>query len=212
MKSLPSAGSFTYRCAIHPSMTGTINVYQQQVAGVFIQPSTSLTASTRPVIDSSRVSTIGSVIIDTRRQTASGNITLAAVDKTSGSLTYAKGYVIPNLQLSVASIGSQVKQLKFILTGAVLPHTISSNILIRYQAASGAIALLSVGVNSLTRTLDMAGNGNVSIIDAGIVFAQFGKSSVDPTFNPLADLDGDGIITIIDAGIMAANFGAVVFS
>lgn len=209
--SVPKAGSFTFRCAFHPTtMTGTIKINQQQVAAVLPQPSNSLTTPSRTVQDNSRLTTVGSVLVDTRTATASGNITLATVDKTSGSLTFAKGYVLPNLGFSQV-VGSQTATLRFVLTAAEpTQFTLSSNVLVQYQVSSG-LGTLTAGVSSYTRNLDMANKGLVNIIDVGIVYAQYGLTSASPNFNPLADLDGNGVINIIDAGIIALNFDAPAF-
>ncbi len=64
----------------------------------------------------------------------------------------------------------------------------------------------------ITRQVDLAGNGYVSVIDAGIVQLGFGAIIGSLNYNPKADLDADGLISIIDAGVVQFYFGALNFS
>ncbi len=198
---IPAAGTYNFRDANNPSVTGTIVVHSQQTPAVFL-PSSTLSGSLVQVLDSSKVSTIGSAIIDLRSQIVTGNITVAAVDKTSGALTYVKSYLIPSLKLFQATGFNP--RLRLELNLAVLPYALTSDILIELQSTTGAASATPL------RNPDIAGNGKVDIIDVSYVFFRFGSSIGVGNYDPVADLDGNGQINLIDASIAAARFGTIV--
>ena len=198
---IPAAGTYTFRDANNPSLTGTIVVRPQQTPAVFLANS-SLSSTLAQVLDSSRVSTIGSAIIDQRTQIVSGNITVAAVDKTSGAITFVKSYILPNLPL-FTSQGFNPRA-KAELNIAVLPYALASDLLIELQGNTATASADPL------RQPDIAGNGKVSIIDVSYVFFRFGTSIGVGNYDPAADLDGNGLINLIDASIIAARFGTIV--
>ena len=198
---VPSAGTFTFRDANNPSLTGTITVTPQQTAAVF-QPNSSLSSSLSQVFDSSRVNTIGSALIDLRTQLVSGNLTVAAVDKTSGSITFVKSYLVPNVHLFTTRGFNP--RIRLELNIAVLPYALSSDIIFELQGITGTVTW------DLLRQPDIAGNGKVDLIDVGYVFFRFGTTPGSANWDPVADLDGDNIVSLIDASIAAARFGTVV--
>jgi phosphate transport system substrate-binding protein len=201
--SVPASGNFTYRDANNLANTGTIQIIRQQVAAPYLVPS-SLTAGNALKIDSSKVTTVGSLIIDMRTLTFTGNITEVAVDATSGTVTFAKAYLLPNLQLHTVPNTPGV-QTRFAFNAAVLPYAESS---IGFLQLIGVTATLN---NALTREVDMAANGFVSIVDVGVVFADYGFSVGNPSYNPQANLTGTGTVNINDVSIVALNYGAPVF-
>ena len=200
---VPTTGNFTYRDANNPTNIGTIQIIRQQVAAPYLVPA-SLTASNALKIDSSKVTTVGSLIINMRTFTFSGNITEVAVDTTSGTVTFAKAYLIPNLQLHTVPSTPGV-QARFAFNAAVLPYSESS---IGFLQLIGVTTTLN---NGLTREVDMAANGFVSIVDVGVVFAEYGFSVGNPNYNPQANLTGTGTVNINDVSIVALNYGAPVF-
>lgn len=200
---VPSAGNWTYRDVNNPANTGTIQVIQQQIAAPYLVPST-LSAGTALKIDSSKVTTVGSLIIGMRTLTISGNVTEVAVDATSGTVTFAKSYLLPNLQLHTVPNQPGV-QVRFLLHAAVLPYALSST---GFLQLVGVTPILS---NSLTREVDMAGNGFVSIVDVSIVFGNFNFSVGNPQYNPQADLIAAGTVNITDVSIVVQDYGAPVF-
>ncbi len=183
--SLPRFGSFTFRDKFNPvAGSGTFTLSNQQAAGPY--PSRgSLTSGLLPVLDSSRVSLIGSFIIDLRTSQVSGNITLVAVDKTSGAVTYVKNYIIPNLGLGNP----------FILNAAVLPFDLG-------PITAGS---LTPSYTMKYRELDVNGDGVINIVELATVGAAFG--GVAPSYNGKADFNADGVIDIIDLVVVAGNFG-----
>ncbi len=198
---IPAAGTYTFRDANNPALTGTIVVRPQQTPAVF-KPNSALNSALAPVLDSSRVSTIGSAIVDLRALTVSGNITVAAVDKTSGSLTFVKFYLLPNLHLATGG-ASPLPHTRAELNIAVLPYAQASDIFI---LLSGTTATTTV---TILRNPDIAGNGSVDIIDVGFVYLRYGSSIGVGNYDPRADIDGSGAIDIIDAGIMALRYGTI---
>ena len=203
--SLPSAGSFFYRDANNPGINGTITVLQQQVAAAFSEPVQ--TSSFTPTLDSSRVDTIGSLVIALRTNLASGNITIEAVDKVSGSLTYIKagGYVLSGLQLRSVT-GLPGLQLKFVLNVGVLPNALSSDISLQLVGTTPTLT------HVLTRELDLASQGTINIVDFGPVLSAYGTTLGSSGYSAAADFNGDGTINILDVGPFLAWFGAQVFS
>jgi phosphate transport system substrate-binding protein len=200
---VPAAGTWTYRDNNNPANTGTIQVIPQQIAAPYLVPA-SLTAGNALRLDSSKVTTVGSLIINMRTLTFSGNITEVAVDSTSGTVTFAKSYLLPNIQLHTVPNTPGV-QARFVFNAAVLPYPESS---IGSLQLTGTTATLN---NILTREVDMAANGFVSIVDVGVVFGDYGFSVGNPSYNPQANLTGTGTVNINDVSIVALNYGAPVF-
>ena len=203
--SLPAAGSFIYRDFNNPSINGTITVLQQQVAAAFSE--STLTSSLTPTLDSSRVDTIGSLVIDLRTDLVSGNITIAAVDKVSGSLTYIKagGYLLSGLRLRSIT-GLPGLQLKFVLFVGVQPNSLSSDISLQLVGTTPTLT------HVLTRELDLASQGTINIVDFGPVLSAYSTTVGSPGYNAVADFNGDGTINILDVGPFLAWFGAQAFS
>lgn len=54
------------------------------------------------------------------------------------------------------------------------------------------------------KTGDINGDGNVNIVDIGIIIDNYGKN---PIPNPKTDLNNDGTINIVDIGIVIDNYG-----
>jgi phosphate transport system substrate-binding protein len=187
--SFPSSGTFIFRDVNNPTgPSGTFQVSQQQTATVFTQPSSSLTTLSRPVIDSSRVSVAGTMLTDSRIGTLSGNITVAAVDSVSGSLTFARGYSIPNLGTA-----------KFGLNVGVIPNALSVNL------QGGTIW-------TLTRSVDVNGDGAINIIDLAVCAIHFGTTIGQPNYSAKADFNADGVVNIVDLVVVAGNFGGIVLN
>jgi hypothetical protein len=170
-----------------------------------------------PALDNSRVATVGSAVIDLRTDILSQNVTIVAADKSSGSVTYAHTYSIPNLQLGAVA-GVSGLAVRFVLNVAVGPYALSSDILVQlsltpicrptYGATECQQATTST---TLTRELDMNGHGVVDIADVTTVVAAYGTSLGQTGYNPLADLNGSGAINILGMGPLLANYGYKVF-
>ena len=56
---------------------------------------------------------------------------------------------------------------------------------------------------------DCDGDGVVNLTDYMLVLNNYGKTSQDPDFDPLADTDGDGVINLTDYMDVLNNFGKV---
>lgn len=199
----PSAGLFTYRDGFNGALAGLIRVLPQQTAAN-LKVANSISNVNAPVRDSTRVTTVGTLLVDNRAQTVTGNVEVVGVDSTSGSITYAKTYTISSLPLSATTTGTL--QLRFYLNLAVLPYALSSNVQLQYTVSTSS-ATASALVHSLTRNVDVAHRGQVDIVDVGIVFLRYGSTVGSANYLAIADLDGNGIIDIIDAGVVAVSYG-----
>ena len=200
---IPVAGNWVYKDANNVANTGTLTIIQQQIAAPF-HPASSLSSGTTPKVDSSKVSTIGTVIIDSRALTVSGNIAVVAVDATSGLNPTSKSYLIPGLQMFKSS-GAPNPQVKFLLNAAVSPYALSSDITVQIQGTTG------IATTQLTRQLDLLGKGTVNIFDAAVAGAAYGCNSTQTCYNPLADFNADSTINIFDFAIFGNFYGALVF-
>jgi phosphate transport system substrate-binding protein len=225
-RSIPHEGTFTYRDNV-TGATGLITVLPQQAAAVLALPGrvVDVNSALLPTIDSSRVATVGSVVIDERKDIASGNVTVIAADKSSASITYTHTYTISTLPLGAVS-GATGLAVRFVLNVAVGPYALSTNILVQLLTVPacrltyggvGSNTLTNVecqqafATNSLTRELDMDNQGVVNINDVGTVLAAYGTSIGQAGYNPLADLNGSGTINILGLGPLLANYGYRVF-
>ena len=203
---IPAAGSYTFRDANNAALTGSITVQPQQTAAVF-RPNSALTSGLAPVLDNSRASTIGSLIIDQRTKTVSGLASAVAVpssDTKFGSLTANKTYSIPNLQLFLSGAGSTDLSVVFALDLGVLPLPLSTDVTVTLHNDFTASTQ-----HVLTRELDMAKQGSVNIVDVATVAFYFGQPA---TNFPAADLNASGgTIDIVDVATVAFYFGDQAF-
>lgn len=199
---VPRAGNFTYRDDQNPANSGTIQIIQQQVGAAISEPS-ALTASLNK-IDTSKVSTVGTLVINMRTLQFSGTVGEIAVDSTSGSITFAKNYTVTNLQLHTVPNQAGVLD-RFLLNAQVVPYPLSSIIFIQLTGTTATVN------NQITREVDMAANGFVSIVDVGVVFADFGFSVGQPQYNPQADLVAAGTVNLVSVSIVALDYGSPVF-
>jgi phage gp45-like len=151
-------------------------------------------------LDASRVTTAGSLAINTQSATISGSLQVTAVDTTSGATTFTKTYTISSLQMLSAS-GTLVA--RFLLNVAVLPYALSSDLTVQLQGTTSSAS------TTLTRQLDINGNGSVDVLDATVVANAFGSSIGSSKYTPLADFNGDGFISILDATVFASYFGGI---
>ncbi|HEV2120287.1 MAG TPA: phosphate ABC transporter substrate-binding protein PstS [Candidatus Bathyarchaeia archaeon] len=202
---IPAAGTYTFRDANNAAALGTIIVQPQQTAAVLL-PHSSLTSSLAPVLDSSRVTVIGSGIIDQRTRLLSGNLTEVAVDKAATSFTSAtfiKSYIIPSITMSTTGTTSTVS---FGLNAAVAPFALSTTIQIQLNGLTGS------SLSGLTRELDAAGRGVVDIVDLSGFAFHFDSVLGQPNYDPRYDENADGRIDIIDISTAALFFDDLAFS
>lgn len=129
----------------------------------------------------------------------SGTVTVVARNSTTGMTLFNKTYTLTGLQLQ--SLGTSYSG-SFILNIPILPDPLSSNIQISVN--SGNVT----GSNTITRRLDINGDGIVNIQDLAFVASVFGESQNSPSYDSHADIDAIGTITIVDLAFVAAYFGA----
>ena len=222
-RSVPHEGAFNYRDS-SSGATGSITILPQQAAAVFETPKrvVDVNNAALPTLDSTRVATVGTLIIDLRTDLISQNVTIVASDKSTAAITYSHTYQIPNLQLGTVS-GVTGLAVRFVLNVAVGPYALSSNVLVQLSlvpvcrsayATSPAVAFecrQALTSFSLTRELDMNNHGVVDIADVTTVLGAYGTTIGGPGYNPLADLNASGVITITGLGPLFANYGYKVF-
>lgn len=206
---IPAAGTYTFRDANNAALAGTIIVQPQQVAAPLL-PKSTLTNKFLPVLDTSRVSTIGSLVLDQRAKTASGLIAAVAVDKSSGTVTAQKTYNIPGLRLVRSTTSATDLTVSFVLNLAVLngtiPQALSTDVTVTlHNDFTGSVSTL------LTRELDMASQGTVNVVDLATVAIHYGNSVGQANYDPSSDVDANGVINVIDLATVAIYFGDQAF-
>jgi hypothetical protein len=196
-QNIPRAGNWTYRCSFHPSqMTGIIRILPEQVSS---------TVNTISTVDSSKVTTNGTLVADMRSLSLSGSLEASAVDSVSGASTFTKTYSISGLQL-VTPQGSTASLRRFLLNVHVLPYNLSSDIVVTLQGLT-----LSAST-TLTRQIDMLGHGNVDIFDASFLGAAWQTKIGSPNYQPTADLiPSDGAVDLLDVSVFGTFWQAVDF-
>ena len=197
---IPLAGSWTYKDANNLANTGTLRVIQQQVAAPFLPRSTLNDPIYTPTLDTSRVTTIGTLVVDARTFALSGNITVAAVDSGSTSTipTFIKAYLLTNLQPNSATH-------KFAFNVQVQPYALSSVINMQITGLTPTIGKI------LTREIDPLGKGSVAFLDISFMASLFGTTVGQLTYNPTADILAHGKVDFLDISTAALNYLAPVF-
>ncbi len=201
--SIPSLGNWTFRDANNPTNTGTFTIIPQQIAIPFVPPANSLTSTLIPTIDTSRISTQGSLIVDMRTRTFGGILNETTVDKTSGAQTSTKGFTLSNLHFRLMS--GQLQSL-FIVKAATSPNATSSDITVTLTGLTGTATY------TVSRTLDMASQGSVDIVDLATVAFHYGTLLGQPNYSAASDVNGDGAINIQDLALVAFYFNDPAFN
>ncbi|HVH14412.1 MAG TPA: phosphate ABC transporter substrate-binding protein PstS [Candidatus Angelobacter sp.] len=195
---IPTGGNWVYKDANNLANTGMLTVMQQQSAGPLHPASTLNSPTFTPTIDGSRVTTVGTIIVDTRTDALSGNITLAAVDSTSGSNTFTKAYIFTKLQPGVTVH-------KIVFNVQVLPYALSSDIVVQISGLTPTISKL------LSRELDPLGQGSDSFLDVSFMASLYGAVLGQPSYNPTADVLAHNQVDFLDISTEAFYFQAPVF-
>ena len=187
---IPAAGNFTYKCSVHPfSMLGTFRVMPPQIS------TTPVFAST---LDGLRVSTNGTLTIDTRALTLSGQITVKSNNSTTGLVVFSKTYSIPNIRLQTMQ-NSPALVTRFIMNASG-PTGHSVDVTVQLSG------LTMTSTSLLTRQLDINANGVVDLGDVSVVAADFGSTIGGAKYNPVADFNADGRINLSDISIIALYY------
>lgn len=199
--SIPAAGNWTYRDSFFPTFTGIFRILPAQIAIPFQPPHQNPTANPNPgfpILDTSRIITVGSVLVDLRTMTASGFFNTTSVDTSSRTVTHVAGYTLSGLALTPSSGGFG---LKFIMKIPTSPYTLSSNVIIQLSGISGTVTY------QLSRSLDIANTGRVDISSLATVALYYKEVEVppppDPNFHYASDINADGSIGIDDLAAVA---------
>lgn len=190
---IPAPGNFTYKCSVHPfSMFGTFRVMPSQV---------SISQSFTATLDGSRVSTNGSLIIDTRTLTVSGAITVDLVNSTTGVTLFTKTYSIPNIQLRPMQ-NSPTQVTRFLMNASGAPaHSVEVSVQL------SGLTMSSTGL--LTRQLDINANGVVDLGDVSVAALAFGSTLGTAKYKSSADFNADGVINLADISVIALYFARI---
>ncbi len=190
---IPAPGNFTYKCSVHPfTMFGTFRVMPSQV---------SISQSFTATLDGSRVTTNGSLIIDTRTLTLSGAITTDLVNSTTGVTLFTKTYLIPNIQLRPMQ-NSPTQITRFLMNaGGALAHSVEMSVQL-----SG---LTMSSTSLLTRQLDINANGVVDLGDVSVAALAFGSIIGTMKYKSSADFNADGVINLADISVIALYFARI---
>lgn len=197
--SIPSLGNWTFRDSKNPSSTGTFTIIPQQIAIPFVPPANSLTSTLIPTIDTSRITTQGSLIVDMRTQVFGGSVSEVTVDKTSGSLTSQKIYTLSGLKFK----GTQSL---FVLKAATSPNATSSDVTVTITGLTGTATY------SVSRNLDMGAQGTIDIVDLATVAFHFNSLLGQPNYSAITDVNADGAVNIQDLALVAFYFNDPAFS
>ena len=157
-----------------------------------------VSVSSTSTLDTSRVVMNGTLLVNRLALTVSGNITLHSFDAVSGTSTFAKTYTITSLPMSQTAGSAPVA--RFLLNALVLPYSLSFDETVQLQALAVSVNSLltreldvnSVGIVDITDVstaalafntvtgqskynprADFDANGNVDIIDIGIIALYF---------------------------------------
>ena len=145
--------------------------------------------------DGLNVSITGVFTVNATSQTASGSITITAINATTGALVYTDTI---DVTTPITNSGAQ-----FILAIPTSNITLGANCHIDPSGQASS---------SVTRDPDIAHHGTVDITDASPLALSFGTTQTSPMYNPAADLNADGQIDLMDASIFASAFGTSVLN
>ncbi len=145
------------------------------------------------------ITTSGNLAVDTATFTFSGTATVTATNSTTGATVFTKAYTITGLRLFNGTSGLRAL---FLLNMAVTPYPLSSDVTVTVSGGAGTTSV------SLTRQIDVNGDGTVNISDLTLVALAFSSTLGSLNYNPKADLDANGVVNIIDLTLVAIYFGA----
>jgi phosphate transport system permease protein/phosphate transport system substrate-binding protein len=204
--SIPSLGNWTYADSQSTGITGNFQVIPQQIAIPFQPPNQNPTSTSIPAIDTSRVDTSGSLIVDMRTLKVTGIINETRVDTGTKLVAGTKGYDQTQINLQLKAVPGGGFQAKFVIQMPASLYTLSSDITVSLNGLSGTV------VYQLTRELDIVGVGRVDISSLAFVALYYKLTSTDPNFHPTADVNADNSIGIDDLALVALFFHAPAFS
>ncbi len=170
---------------------------------IALAPSVQVSLNNNAAFQGYNITTTGSLVIDPVSSTFNGTISVTARNIVGGTIAFSKTYVLS----SVALIKEPSKlQSRFLLNISLAPYPLSDDLTLTLQGTTAKASSM------ITRQVDLAGNGYVSVIDFGIVILDFGATLGSQNYNPKADVDADGLISIVDAGVVQLFFGALDFN
>jgi hypothetical protein len=148
------------------------------------------------------VQTTGSLSLDSPSSafTFSGTASVLATNATTGATLFSTTYTITQYPF-VAYQSSY--QAWVILNIPISPYALSSNLVVTLSTNG-----LQTSAYSVSRNLDVNGDGNDNRADYAIFQAAYGCSIGQACYNPIADINGDGTVNIVDVAQWAYFYGA----
>jgi dockerin type I repeat protein len=191
------------------TITGTSGSISHSITLQVVDTPLSFSISNTQIFTGVNVTTTGSLSIDypANAITASGTVTVVAINATTHISLFSKTYTISHLALSTPYQGGF--QTKFLVNVAVNPYSLATYIILNLGGpTSTAPGAANVPTPMVARNADINADRTVDLADYNTVVASYGCSTGQTCFNPKADLDADGTVTITDVSIANYYFGS----
>lgn len=143
------------------------------------------------------VKTTGSFSISKFSDILTGTASVVVRNSTNGVPLFSKSFTLAPMQMQ--AIESSYSGSLIISIGNTSPP-LSSNIRVSMNSGNATVTV------SVTRRIDVNGDGIVNILDLAMVASEFGLAANNTGYNPSADIDGDGAVTILDLAHIAILF------
>lgn len=165
-------------------------------------PGITLTVTNSRIFQGFNVTTKGQVLANLSNSTTVGTVTVTATNAMTGLLAFTKTFTLSGVRIQ--NMTTSLRSL-FTFDIPLSPYPLSSDVTITISNATAASFV------QVTRQVNIAGAGFVSITDVTIVNSHYGASMGMPNYDPLADLGAIGQISISDATIVNIYYNAPSF-
>jgi len=146
-----------------------------------------------------QVKTTSNLAVSQFTDLLTGSASVLARNSTSGALILNKTITLTPQQLHQSQSAYSGS---FTISITNTAHPLSSNIQVSLDQGNATTTV------SVTRKIDVNGDGTINILDLASIANDFGISSNSSSYNPANDIDADGSITIIDLAHVAIFFQA----
>jgi len=165
-------------------------------------PGIPMTLTNSMIFQGYNVTTEGQLLANLSNSTTVGTVTVTANNSTTGLLAFTKTFTLSAVRIQ--NITTSLRSL-FMLDIPVSPYPLSSDVTITITNGTATFFV------QVTRQVNIAGAGFVSITDVTIVNSHYGARIGMPNYDPLADLGAAGEISISDATIVNIYYNAPSF-
>ena len=190
-----SPGLYRISLALATSQNSNLNASPtvSKTIRVGIQPQGQLLNTT---FDGFNITVFGSFTVNSTARTITGHATVIVTNATTGALIFSKTF-------NVMFTYRQGEQIRFVLVASISPLNLGISCTTD-QTSSTTRCMVS-------RSPDVDDDGDIGIIDFGVLAARFGQLEGSPGYMPATDLAARGSIDIIDLGIMLADYNVPVY-